>query len=107
MVRHHLPFATLEETKYRVFSMYLLAQFFAQQHGRTPDWDLKDLPNLYAEIRQVNRDFFKRLSEMQLEDASLNAIVRLDTLADSISFSMDQQTHDEFAELFQMYLDQP
>lgn len=104
MVRHHLPFATLDETKYRVFSMYLLAQFFAERYGRQPDWDLKGLPNLYEDIRIVNREFFKRLSEMGLEDASLNAIVRLDTFADAITYVLDQRTHEDLGELFQAYL---
>ena len=106
MVRHHLPFATLEETKYRVFSMYLLGQFFAEKHGHGADWDLKELPKLYDEIRRVNREFFRRLSNMEIEDASLNAIVRLDAFADSISFSVDQQTLEDLEELFQAYLGQ-
>jgi ribonuclease BN (tRNA processing enzyme) len=105
MVRHHLPFATLEETKYRVLSMYLMAQYFAEQHGRPPDWGMHELPKLYEEVHRVNMEFFKRLSEMNIEDASLNAIVRLDTMADSVSFTLDQPTLEEFEELFRPHFD--
>jgi len=42
MVRFHLPFASIEETKYRAISMYLLAQYFLYQQGSQPDWDLKN-----------------------------------------------------------------
>jgi hypothetical protein len=107
MVRHHLPFATLDETKYRVLSMYLLAQYFAWRHGGTPDWALKELPKLYEEIRAVNLEFFKRLSEMNIEDASLNAIVRLDTFADAISYAIDQHSLDDLEEIFRDYFDYP
>jgi len=33
MVKTHLPFATREETMYRVLSMYLLAQYFLSKEG--------------------------------------------------------------------------
>ncbi len=41
MVCHHLPFATPEETLYRVTSMYLLAQFFLYKKGQTAGLGLK------------------------------------------------------------------
>jgi len=106
MVRHHLPFATLDETKYRVLSMYLLAQYLVSQHGQQPDWELKELPKLYHDIHAVNMEFFKRLAEMQLEDANLNALVRLDVFADAIAFSIDEQNLDDLEGVFRSYLEQ-
>ncbi|HDZ87333.1 MAG TPA: hypothetical protein ENH38_01780, partial [Nitrospirae bacterium] len=34
MVRFHLPFATLQETVFRMVSMYLMAQYFRKMEGR-------------------------------------------------------------------------
>ncbi|MBI4342740.1 MAG: MBL fold metallo-hydrolase [Candidatus Omnitrophica bacterium] len=107
MVRFHLPFATLDETRFRVISMYLLAQYFAEKHGKAPDWDLKELPKLYEEIHAVNLEFFKRLSEMEIEDANLNAIVRLDTFGQSVSFTIDSQLLEDLDRVFESYLSAP
>ena len=103
MVRHHLPFATLEETRYRVISMYLLAQYFLFRRGRVPDWELKNLIKIYDDIRIVNKSFCKRLSEIKIKDASVNAVVILDTLADFILFSMDKDTLKDMESQFSAY----
>ncbi len=47
MVKFHLPFASGEETSYRMVTMYLLAQFFKYKNGKEPDWDLKNLVKIY------------------------------------------------------------
>ena len=107
MVRHHLPFATLAETEYRVLSMYLLAQYFVAKRGGTPDWALTHLREMYEDIRKVNRAFSERLSAIPAEDANLNAIVILDTFADSITFSIDEQLLDELELLFLPYMKNP
>ncbi len=103
MARYHLPFSTLEETRYRVLSMYLLAQYFIAKRGRSPDWEFKELIRLYEEIQTVNSHFFKRLAQTDVEDASLNAIVRLDAFAGSIAFTVDQQLLEELERLFRSY----
>ena len=43
MVRFHLPFASIEETEYRVFSMYLIAQYLRNKNGKPTDWEMNDL----------------------------------------------------------------
>src|SRR5690606_19065115 len=43
MMRYHLPFATLEETDYRILSMYFLAQYVISKHGGIPDWEMEHL----------------------------------------------------------------
>ena len=105
MVRFHLPFASLEETQYRSISMYLLAQYFLYKHGKTPDWKLKNLPDIYDNINVVNSHFCKRLKEITIKDASLNAIVMLDNSAQYINFSLIDQMLDETEGLFSSYLD--
>ncbi|MBN1383571.1 MAG: hypothetical protein JW983_01650 [Elusimicrobia bacterium] len=88
MVCSHLPFATLEEGRYRAISMYLLAQYFLYKRGETPDWELKNLVKLYEEVRIVNRNFCKRISSTITQDASVNALVALNTNADFVPISI-------------------
>jgi glutaredoxin len=103
MVRYHLPFATEEETKYRVLSMYLLAQYFLHKRGKHPDWELKNLIDIYEGIHIINKNISKRLSGINVEDASVNALVILDTFADSIAFSLTEDMLDEIKILFNAY----
>ena len=86
MVRYHLPFATTEETLYRVISMYLTAQYFRFKSGMRPDWELKELFALYNDINAVNKAFCKRLKGIVTEDASLNALTNLDAHATIMTF---------------------
>ena len=104
MVRHHLPFASLDETNYRVLSMYLLGQYFVYKRGGSPDWDMNELVKFYEDIKNVNKCFCNRLSEIQAEDASLNAVVILDTFADYIPFSLSENMLEEVELMFGAYL---
>ena len=104
MVRHHLPFAKLDETFYRVLSMYLLAQYFVARRGRKADWELKELVTLYKDIVTLNRHFSKRLQQTSSGEASLNALIILDVFATSVSFSVSEHLLDELELLFQPYL---
>ena len=105
MVRYHLPFATLRETQYRVMSMYLLAQYFLYKRGMEPDWDLTNLVKIYDDIRIVNKNFSQRLAHIKVEDATLNALVKLDMFAQHISFSIDRNVLDEMECLFNAYFE--
>ncbi len=78
MTMTHLPFAEMEETRYRATSMYLFAQFFRARKGLPADWDLTGLGQIEAEIGQVNRDFVDRVRSVPMQDANLNALVNLD-----------------------------
>lgn len=103
MVFTHLPFATPEETTYRAVSMYLLAQFFRQRHGKAPDWPLKDLSCNYDDIRTVNMAFAQRLTSIQNRDANLNAIIRLDGHARLTSSSITDQWWEDIEQIFRPY----
>lgn len=71
----HLPFATLEETFHRLAGAYLVKQYLSQREGHEqPDWELKGLEQLYAELKIVNIHFMKRLRTASKEDASINAL---------------------------------
>jgi len=104
MVRTHLPFATLPETMYRAMGMYLLAQYLIAERGGTPNWDLKGLSEVYAEVRKVNKAFLRRLRTLKIEDASLNAIVNLDVFATFTTMTLDAAKLEEVEDLFGAYL---
>ena len=105
LVRTHLPFATLEETTYRVISMYLLAQYFLHQGGREPDWTLKGLPKIYEEIQTVNRCFNERISSVQIGDAASNALATLSCKADYTNILLSQPELNQIKKLFSAYLE--
>ena len=105
LVRTHLPFATLEETHYRVISMYLLAQYFLHQSGHEPDWTLQGLPKIYDEIQTVNRCFNERISGVQSGDAASNALVVLNCKADYTNILLSEADLNQIKKLFSAYLD--
>ncbi|TLY22562.1 MAG: hypothetical protein E6K64_10660 [Nitrospirae bacterium] len=91
MVRFHLPFGSLEETVYRAASMYLTAQYLLMRKGKTPDWDLKKLVEIYKSVGHVNRGISNRLSSASEEDANMNAVVILSAYAEMVPFSIEHQ----------------
>jgi hypothetical protein len=107
MVRFHLPFATLEETKFRIMSMYLLAQYMLYLKNKTPDWDLKILTKIYSDIKIVNQSFCNRLTPVLNKDASTNAVVILNCFAESVIFTINNESLvKELEYFFKPYLDE-
>ena len=104
MVRFHLPFASLEETEYRVFSMYLFAQFLRKKNGLEPDWDMRSLKDLYADIMKINRNIAKKISDMEKLDASINAVVILNNFANMVSFDLEDEDFTKFEKIFEAWL---
>jgi len=89
MVRFHLPFASLEETIFRMASMYLMAQYFQKQDGKFPVWTLDGLADVYSRVGIVNRDFALRLRDAAKKDANVNALVNLDCFAQMVPLAAD------------------
>ena len=104
MVYTHLPFSSTEETTYRAVSMYLLAQYLRRQRGLAPDWELAGLVSLYEEVSQVNKHFVDRLKTIKLEDASLNAVVKLDCFAAMTATLVAAQSLAGVEDIFHPYL---
>lgn len=104
MVLFHLPFATLEETNFRMMSMYLFAQYFIFKEGGKPDWEFKNLTTIYNDIRIINKNFCNKLTKIQIKDASINALITLDCFAFSVSYSIDTDKHEKLKQLFTAYL---
>ena len=90
LVRYHLPMANLDETRFRVISMYLLAQYYRKENGLKPDWELSGLTKIYAEIGIANKFFCDRLATMENEDTSVNAVTILNCFANYIPFSLTE-----------------
>jgi len=84
MVRFHLPFASIEETIFRMTSMYLLAQYLRKQEGRPHDSDLSGLAQIYSDVSKANKDFSERLAQAAEKDANVNALVELDVFASMV-----------------------
>ncbi len=104
MVATHLPFATLDETLFRAIGTYLLAQFFRQRRGLTPDWTLANFAAVYDDVAQLNRCFRERLTSVKMLDANYNALVQLDCFAVFGSMSVDDGGMDELERVFSAYL---
>ncbi len=91
MIIHHLPFASLPETDYRVFSTYLLAQYIKMKEGKTPDWEMKGLQNIYDRINILNKYVAEKIKSLELLDANVNAVVILSNFANSVTMSLDDE----------------
>ena len=66
--------------------------------------ELKGLEQIYSDIQTVNKHFVQRLQNIQIKDASLNAIITLDCFAMSINFNLTQNMMDDLRENFSVYL---
>lgn len=104
MVKFHLPFSTLEETQYRVLSIYLLAQYFKWENGQEADWEMKELTVIYEDNRTVNLNISKKIADQGMKDACVNSVVILNNFADYISLNLDDNTLQEIERLFIDYL---
>ncbi|MDO8806535.1 MAG: hypothetical protein Q7R35_19150 [Elusimicrobiota bacterium] len=104
MVRVHLPFATSDETVYRVMTMYLGAQYFRMKKGLAPDWELRQLNELYERVKEVNLGFSARLQKAAKEDSLRNSICHLDVFATFLQMGALKKV-DSLEYLFAPYLD--
>ena len=102
LVRFHLPFASMEETEFRIVSMYLVAQYIRAGKGKTPDWSLAGLQQIYDRIQLVNRAFAGRLRSACSKDANVNAIVILDCFAKGVPFAVKTALRD-YEHYFDLY----
>ncbi len=103
MVRFHLPFASLEETIFRMVSMYLVVQYYRHQEGKETSLDLDGLTKVYGQVSIVNRDFANRLRDAAKKDANINALVNLDCFAAMIPLAAED-TMNAIKPYFSAYL---
>ncbi len=106
LVRFHLPFASLEETEFKVFSMFLIAQFMRKTVGKEPDWELTELQEMYDNIKILNQNVASRIADLEAKDASINAVVVLNNFADFVTFSIEEKDLSNFKLYFKEYLNE-
>ena len=104
MVRYHLPFASLEETEYRVFTMYALAQFIRARHNLDRDHRLGGLRKFYEEIQEINQLAARKICINQNKDATINGLVMLDAFAQNVSMILDADDMEPMETLFSDWL---
>ncbi len=88
MAHYHLPFASVEETIYRVVGAYLIKQYFMHREGEKPDLELQGLRQLYSQLQIVNKDFMTRIRAASSSDANLNAINILFSLSAVVAITI-------------------
>jgi hypothetical protein len=103
MARFHLPFATSDETLYRVASMYLLAQYFVAKQGGAADTALEALADRYRELQTVNTAMTARLKSAYAAGPAAAAITALDLFSHQLPFDV-RSNLDRIRRLFEPYL---
>ncbi len=101
MVKFHLPFATSDETEFRVYSTYLFAQFLKYKKGKQPDWEMKNLKQIYDDISIVNVHITNKIRELSKKDANLNAVVILETFSSFVSMSLQDTDFEHLDKYFE------
>jgi hypothetical protein len=91
MARYHLPFATLDETIYRITASYLLGQVFRHADKNVLPFDMKSIQSLYNTMETLNEGMSKRLRGASEGDGALNAIVILSSYSTLIPILMDAE----------------
>ncbi|PXA03169.1 hypothetical protein DDZ13_13170 [Coraliomargarita sinensis] len=91
MASFHIPFCTTRETLHRTVGSYLIQQYFKQLKGDVPDWEMKELKELYDLLEGLNRDFSKRIQKSSCSDAVSNAVVMFFATSVVVASSLDQQ----------------
>jgi len=82
-----------------MFSFYILRKFFDYYQKKREMIDLEELVIDNKNLRIVNQDFAGRLRTSSKSDASLNAIILLDLLAQNV----DYELYDEFEKLKKVF----
>jgi hypothetical protein len=103
MVRYHLPFASLDETVFRMISMYLTAQFIRSKAGKKPEWSLDGISRIYGEVKKLNKDFGLRMRAAAKSDANIHALVKLNVFAVMVPVEAEK-TLKEITPYFSSYL---
>ncbi len=91
----HLPFASMDETEVRALSLYLLAQYVKLIKGEKPDWEMKNLKQIYEDVRTLNYHVSKKIINLSERDASINSLIVLNNFAEFVTIILDEKTIEE------------
>ena len=89
MARFHLPFASTDETMYRIVGNYLIKQYFIKEEGGEPDWRLEGLTEFYDRVARLNTNLAERIRLSTNEDAAVNAVIILDNYAKNVKYMFE------------------
>lgn len=95
LANFHLPFASTEESLFRIVGGYLIQQYFIFKDGGTPDLDLQKLDAFYQDLSDVNTAFADRIREAIRNDAGANAVVLFWSMSYLVKFSLAEQMEQE------------
>lgn len=87
--RFHLPFATLEETAFRVTGSCFLRTYFSTTAGAGNTYYLSDIRENYTLVKKVNTCIFNRIKDINELDADKNGLVTLTSLAQLLELEFD------------------
>jgi len=94
MARYHLPFASEDETVFRVAGMYFLSRYFEQTKGESGDLNLEDLRARYDNLHKVNKGIADRIRNVSAKDVSINAVILLDLFTNLMPFVIQDELED-------------
>lgn len=100
LARFHLPFANSTEAKMRSISFYLMEQYFLIHDYKRLTINLAELDLRYQRINEVNKGIINRIADVAEGDATKNAIVILNSLAQLLSMEL-QSNLDEVRQIFE------
>ncbi|MDM8557970.1 hypothetical protein [Candidatus Parabeggiatoa sp. HSG14] len=91
MAYYHLPFASLDETVFRVTSSYLLHQYYIHRKGGGKiDLEFDGLKQRFKEMQTLNFHFLERIRAACNADSNLNVLATLFTISSMLSLSLDR-----------------
>ncbi len=90
MAYYHLPFASLDETVFRVTSSYLLHQYYLHKKGEKFDMEFVGLKEHFKEMQTLNRNFLERIRAACEADSNLNVLATLFTISSMLSLSLER-----------------
>lgn len=93
MARYHLPFATFEETFFRVSGTYLLRELLSNSTDITRQSAIEGLNCVYQQVGRVNESVMRRLraSDGEMADSSPNAIALLAAFSGLVPLTAEKQ----------------
>lgn len=89
LARFHLPFASVDESVFRIVSVYMLRQYYLRKNSVEECFSLQEMKNHYMLVKQVNRGIFDRILSITELDADKNAIITLNSLAQILEMEID------------------
>lgn len=91
MAYYHLPFASLDETVFRITSSYLLRQYYlSKKNGTEIDLEFVGLKKYFKDMQTLNFNFLERIRAASEADSNLNVLATLFTISSMLSLSLER-----------------